>query len=466
MNSLPRVGILIVLLTTLFAGLPSPAQTPPPPPVRRGARATNAIIPTPTAMERQLRASRELQARRSSGLLTAHLHATIYEVQADADRLKALETNNLAEKADAALASALQATGKTRGIYHFDQPLNVFYGRILLGNQDPIATRINVTTNGPLPDRISYLNTGAILQVSANIPTNEPNHNPIVTFNLQLTGFAPGDISPPGPSGDLPMPRAVTLENAAPLDFGHATTLTAESLQNVRGKGVAPTLYVVRYIFDNPSAGQTNKVTTTNEVAETSVGTNATARFQATVYELDAIPLRVDTLNATTLAAHADTEEDLLMALNENGNARVVQHVDKPINTRFDKIQIGGNEMVPTRAILTGDGQIRFGRQAMRTGVTVDFTSQTIPAGKPGEGPAETTAFQFSCIVPSELDLAPGVPASAPRTWTTEDTAPLRWNQPRVFLAARSLYAREQQTPVVYIVRYVFSPLPPNNAGH
>ena len=257
-----------------------------------------------------------------------------------------------------------------------------------------------MTTNGPLPDGISYLNTGANLQWSASLPTNDANTNPIVTLNIRVSGFAPGDMSKPGESADRPAARGVTLENAAPLEFGHALTVTALSSQDARGKNVAPTLYVARYTFDKPSSNSPTEASATNEVADGVLTTNATARFQATVYELDAIPFRVNTLNATALATHAATEDDLLHSLNENGKARVVQHVDKNVNLRTDRLQLGGNEMIPTRAITTGDGQIHFSKQAMRTGVMFDFSSLTIPAGKPGEGSVETTAVNFSCLVP------------------------------------------------------------------
>ena len=68
-----------------------------------------------------------------------------------------------------------------------------------------------------------------------------------------------------------------------------------------------------------------------------------------------------------------------------------------------------------------------------------------------------TASVLLSCLTPSELDFAPGVPATSTRTLQVEDTEPFRFNQPRVFVAARSIYSREQEAPVVYIIRYQFS---------
>ena len=461
MRSTPRIGIFILFLTTVFAGLPCPAQNPPDATSRRDGLPPTNRAGLRDAMDRALRADQELQAQRSTGWLPANLRATIYEVQATAAQLQALDTGGLTGKTEDAVLGLLQQTGRTRLIYEVDQPINVFYGRITVGSQDPVATKMNVTTNGALADGISYQNTGAVLQFSASNPTNDVNTNPVVSLTARVSGFAPGDLTTPGFNGNGAVPRAAVFEDSAPLVFGRARLLTGVISRNTHGNEVAPTLYVVRYTFDKFSPAAPADSTGTNAVSQNAAMTNSSARFQATVYELDAIPTRVATLNAAALVKHADTADNLLQTLNENGKARVLQQIDKTVNLRTDKIQFGGNDVVAVRARLAGDGRILFTRQAMRNGVTFDFAAHTVPAGSIGQGPTETTAFSFSGLVPGELDLAPGIPATAPHLFSSEDTEPVQFNQPRVFFAVRSVYAREQETPVVYVVRYLYTPLVP-----
>ena len=96
------------LTIALFLGLPSRAQN-----ARTGTRGLRAQVPL------------------SPEILSAHLQATVYEVQAAPDRLASLDHEALIRQATTpeSLLADLEKTGKTRLLYHIEQPVNVFSSR-------------------------------------------------------------------------------------------------------------------------------------------------------------------------------------------------------------------------------------------------------------------------------------------------------------------------------------------------
>ena len=455
-----------ILIATFFNALCCVGQ---PAEIRRGAGGgfgaqvgrTNRG-PSPTAIQARARSNQVREARRSSGLIEVHFHAAIYEIQGASNRLAALDATALENSAttDETLLKTLQQTGKARVLYRFDQPINVYSGEIVYSASDPVVTGMQSTAKGPLVSSISYANLGAILRLSAQPPSNDPGSNlPEVNLKVQLAEFVPGDIETLSyTAGAHSVPRVINLEQTRRLDFSRPQIIVRQSLEFADDAQAAPAAYVLRYTFDRLKTEPGEK-SATEWPAEGFATTNMPARFQATIYKLDAMANRLGTLDATALAGQAGTDGSPPKVLATAGKWRVLYQIDQPVNACAEQIQITTNESIATSVRLGIDGVLRPSYTVRRLGAGVELSSQMIPKGKPGEGPAVTTCLHLACELPTDINLAPDLNATAPNTLTMENTEPLQFNQPRVFTAARSVYDREQGAPVVYIIRYVFKPL-------
>ena len=86
----------------------------------------------------------------SAEILSAQFQATVYEVQAAAERLGSLDAKVLTRQAATpeTLLAALAQTGKARLLYRIEQPVNVFSTRIIIGSSEPVITGTRTTTTG------------------------------------------------------------------------------------------------------------------------------------------------------------------------------------------------------------------------------------------------------------------------------------------------------------------------------
>lgn len=66
--------------------------------------------------------------------------------------------------------------------------------------------------------------------------------------------------------------------------------------------------------------------------------------------------------------------------------------------------------------------------------------------------------FQLSALAHSDSEITPDHKAPATRTVAIEHSEPLELDRPLVMVAVSSSSAADQTTPMVYAVRYVFSP--------
>ena len=114
----------------------------------------------------------------SPEILSAQFQATVYEVQAAAERLGSLDDKVLTRQAATpeTLLAALAQTGKPRLLYRIEQPVNVFSTRIIIGSSEPVISGTRTTTTGGTVNSINYQNVGFIVGLSAQGSAEGPEH--------------------------------------------------------------------------------------------------------------------------------------------------------------------------------------------------------------------------------------------------------------------------------------------------
>jgi hypothetical protein len=195
------------------------------------------------------------------------------------------------------------------------------------------------------------------------------------------------------------------------------------------------------------------------------------AQFQVTVYEVQAPAERLGTLDAKALTSQAAASESLLSTLAQTGKARLLYHIEQPVNVFSTTITIGSSEPViaGTRTIPTGQTVNNISYQ--NVGVIVRLSAQGPPADENGAARIVTTAIRLLVLGPAEKEIAPGQKGSATRIMSLEGSGALDLSQPRVLLAIstnafstirtstdRSGRTQAPMTPVGYVVRYQFGP--------
>ncbi|MGO8926480.1 MAG: hypothetical protein ACLQU3_06305 [Limisphaerales bacterium] len=200
------------------------------------------------------------------------------------------------------------------------------------------------------------------------------------------------------------------------------------------------------------------------------------AQFQATVYEVQAPAERLGSLDAKALASQAATPEALLSTLAQTGKARLLYHIEQPVNVFSTRITIGASEpvIVGARTTVTGDSVNNISYH--NVGLIVRLSARGPPKDENTAAPIVTTAIRLSVLCPGEKEIAPGQKGSATRLMALEGSGALELNQPRVMVAvssnAYSGFPRSVEnsrspetpiTPVGYVVRYQFGPPAPGD---
>ncbi len=187
------------------------------------------------------------------------------------------------------------------------------------------------------------------------------------------------------------------------------------------------------------------------------------ARFQATVYELQAAG-RADTLDPQVLALQAATPESLLKALTNFAESRIVYHIDQPVNVFSEGIIIGSSEPIITGSRTDIAGNSVNSIAYRNVGLTLRLSARVAPESAERRNPEVSLVAQISTIDHREGGTTADRRAAAGAV-TLNQTEPLEFRQPRVVLGARSAPATGQTNQVVYILRYVFDEYVPKGGA-
>jgi hypothetical protein len=242
----PFVGLgLLAWLASLAAGCRTPGETAVPEARPAGVAAEGSPPATSNAAPARLR-----ELRPPSDVLPAHFQATVYEVQADAERLGSLQGEGLAKSAATAegLLKALGAFGTARILYRFDQPVNVFSESLQVGTREPVVTGTRMTSSGQSINSVQYHSVGAIIRLAGRIPPPETKRKrPEVTLAVELSVLS-GTGTEIAPGLKAPSIRNVSMQHGEELEFGRPRVMLAVSSTSTEPKQPAA-IYVFRYVF-------------------------------------------------------------------------------------------------------------------------------------------------------------------------------------------------------------------------
>ncbi len=197
----------------------------------------------------------ELEASRPIAVLPAHFEATVYEVQAPAERLRSLDAKTLTAKAATVekLRSALSAVGTVRVLYRIDQPVDVYSEQITVGGSEPVVVGARVNSAGQSIKTVSYQNVGVIFRLKAQAPAKAADRKgAVVTMSVQLAALAPSGTEI-APGVNATATRTVSLEHSEPLRLGRPGVMLSVS-STASDAQAPPAAYVIRYLFSPPAS--------------------------------------------------------------------------------------------------------------------------------------------------------------------------------------------------------------------
>jgi hypothetical protein len=235
------LGILISVAVAV-AGCQAPADKTGSGAVPAGTGADSSTPSTPAG---------DKEFRQPAKVLTAHFQATIYEVEAVAERLSAVDGKALAKKATSAegLLGALSSVGTTRILYRFDQPVNVFGETLRIGSSEPVVTGTRTSSGGQTINQVTYQQVGAIIHLSAWPPPREAKRkDPEVKVSAELAVLAASDVEL-APGRKVTSTRSLSLQNTGQLEFGEPQVMLAVSSTSTDQQR-RPAMYVIRYVFN------------------------------------------------------------------------------------------------------------------------------------------------------------------------------------------------------------------------
>jgi hypothetical protein len=187
-------------------------------------------------------------------VLPAHFQVTVYEVQANADRLTTLDRNSLSQQAATpeSLLKVLAEAGRARILYRVNQPVNVYSERIMIGTSEPVVTATRTDARGQVINSLRYQNAGLTIKLAAQQPTGAVDGSkPNVKMSIELAVLSPSDT-------EVAQGRKATttsnlgLEHSEPLEFNRPMVMVAVRAASP-AEQLNPLVHVIRYMFSPPA---------------------------------------------------------------------------------------------------------------------------------------------------------------------------------------------------------------------
>jgi hypothetical protein len=183
----------------------------------------------------------------------------------------------------------------------------------------------------------------------------------------------------------------------------------------------------------------------------------APARFAATVYELEIPENRIAELDAEKLESSAATPQSLAGALAAFGAPKVLYKMDQTVNLYGENITLGTQEPMVSGTSINARGMRVNSITYQNVGlITRIAAAAPLIAGRIVDLKVQLN-FQLSAIVPSNVELSDGVPASRIRTVALSQSGTPKFGKPSVLVTVSAAGAGEKSPPVAYIVRYQFT---------
>jgi hypothetical protein len=183
----------------------------------------------------------------------------------------------------------------------------------------------------------------------------------------------------------------------------------------------------------------------------------APARFESTVYELEIPENRIAELDAEKLESSAATPQSLAGALAAFGAPKVLYKMDQTVNLYGENITLGTQEPMVSGTSINARGMRVNSITYQNVGlITRIAAAAPLIAGRIVDLKVQLN-FQLSAIVPSNVELSDGVPASRIRTVALSQSGTPKFGKPSVLVTVSAAGAGEKSPPVAYIVRYQFT---------
>ena len=355
-------------------------------------------------------------------------------------------------------------------LYCTEQPVNVYSTRIVIGASEPVVTATRASGAGAAINLVSYVSLGFIAQLSAEKLGNKGNGSDVVVttaIRLSALNSTEKEMTP------VPRPaavRAVSVERSEPLELNRPhiiATISSKARSGSRRSApgaeaaeepVTPIAYVICYQFGPPARGTGGHEAAgaAGRLPVAAHSTNSlTARFRATVYEVEAPAGRQPVLVAKELA-RAATSELLLTTLADSGKARVLYRIDQAVNVFSDQVSARTNKLIATGMRVASDQKPVTSTTSRDMGVSVRFSAETPPNAAGGESPDVLMSLNFSSDILSTTELVLGHRALAFPVISQEHKEPLELGRARIMVAMGSTSTREEAKPFIYVVRYQF----------
>jgi len=178
----------------------------------------------------------------------------------------------------------------------------------------------------------------------------------------------------------------------------------------------------------------------------------ASARFQASIYEVHVPADRVGALAADTLAADAATAERLEKALSAIGKTRVAYAVDQTVSLAEDRIHLSRREPFVTNTRVSERGPRINTVQYENVGVMFHI----VGAGADG-GRDVKVEIEMSALTEAGAQVAEGVSAMRVRSVVLGRSGPVHFGRPEALVAVDATTADAQGDAVAYVCRLVFT---------
>jgi len=180
------------------------------------------------------------------------------------------------------------------------------------------------------------------------------------------------------------------------------------------------------------------------------------AQFQATIYEVQADPARLNDVDGRVLARQADSAEKLLTALSQIGEARILYRFDQPVNVFSETLRLGTQEPMVTNSRTAANGAAINTIQYHDVGAIIQLSANRAPAEAKRKGPNVKLSVEMAVLSNSDAEIVPGRKVSSIRQVSLNHSERLEFGHPRVMLAVSSTSTDTKQRPAMYVVRYVF----------
>ncbi len=187
----------------------------------------------------------------------------------------------------------------------------------------------------------------------------------------------------------------------------------------------------------------------------------APARFEATVYQVEASKDRLGDLDAQRLEARAATAQDLEKALAGLGPTKVLYKVDQQVNLRGDTINVGERTPFVTNSQMGADGQVTKTISYQQTGMILKIEADASAAASDGKGPPVRLRAELATLGKSGVEISHGVNAVVINNISNASGGPFRYGRPVVAIAWSNTSPGDTATPAAFVMRYVFSEVKP-----